>query len=80
MNLQVVTKEHLQQVIGKLERLEADKSTIMEDIKNVCAEAKSNGFDVKTIKQIMKIRKMDDNKRQEQEELLELYLGALGME
>ena len=52
----------------------------MEDIKNVCAEAKSNGFDVKTIKQIMKIRKMDDNKRQEQEELLELYLGALGME
>ena len=80
MNSQVVTKEHLQQVIGKLERLEADKSTIIEDIKNVCAEAKSNGFDVKTIKQIMKIRKMDDNKRQEQEELLELYLGALGME
>jgi len=80
MNLQVVTKEHLQQVIGKLERLEADKSTVMEDIKNVCAEAKSNGFDVKTIKQIMRIRKMDDNKRQEQEELLELYLGALGME
>ena len=80
MNSQVVTKEHLRQVIGKLERLEADKSTIIEDIKNVCAEAKSNGFDVKTIKQIMKIRKMDDNKRQEQEELLELYLGALGME
>jgi len=80
MNSHIVTKEHLQQVIGKLERLEADKANIMEDIKNVCAEAKSNGFDVKTIKQIMKIRKMDDNKRQEQEELLELYLGALGME
>ena len=80
MNSQVIAKEHLQQVIGKLERLEADKATIMEDIKNVCAEAKSNGFDVKTIKQIMKIRKMDDNKRQEQEEILELYLGALGME
>ena len=80
MNSQVVTKEHLQQVISKLERLEADKATIMEDIKDVCAEAKGNGFDVKTIKHIMKIRKMDEEKRQEQEELLELYMGALGME
>ena len=80
MNSQVVTKEHLQQIIGKLERLEADKAAIMEDIKDVCAEAKGNGFDVKTIKQVMKIRKMDEDKRQEQEELLELYLGALGIE
>ena len=80
MNQHVITKEHLQQFIGKLERLEADKTNIMEDIKNVCIEAKANGFDVKTIKQVIRIRKMDDNKRQEQEELLELYLGALGME
>ncbi len=79
MDSHAVTKEHLQQIIGKLERLEADKSAIMEDIKEVCAEAKSNGFDVKTIKQVMKIRKMEDSKRQEQEELLDLYMGALGM-
>lgn len=79
MNSHAITKEHLQQFIGKLERLEADKAAVMEDIKNVCIEAKSNGFDVKTIKQVLKIRKMDDNKRQEQEELLELYLGALEM-
>jgi len=80
MNSQVITKEHLQQVIAKLERLEADKSAIMDDIKDACAEAKANGFDVKTIKQVMKIRKMEDSKRQEQQELLELYMGALGME
>lgn len=79
MNTHAVTKEHLQQIIGKLERLEADKVAIMDDIKDVCAEAKSNGFDVKTIKQVMKIRKMEDSKRQEQEELLDLYMGALGM-
>ena len=58
MNSQIVTKEHLQQVIGKLERLEADKSAIMEDIKEVCAEAKGNGFDIKTIKQVMKIKEL----------------------
>lgn len=78
MNSQVITKQHLQQIIGKLERLESEKSNIMEDIKEVCAEAKSHGFDVKTIKQVMKIRKMDNDKRQEQEELLALYLEALG--
>jgi uncharacterized protein (UPF0335 family) len=74
-----ITKEHLQQIISKLERLESDKSGVMEDIKEVCAEAKANGFDIQTIKKIIRIRKMDDQKRQEQEELLELYMGALGM-
>ena len=80
MNSQIVTKDHLQQVIGKLERLEAEKAAIMAEIKGVCEEARTNAFDIKTIKQIIKIRKMDENKRQEQEELLELYLSALGME
>ncbi len=79
MESHAVTKEHLLQIISKLERLEADKSAVMEDIREVCAEAKGNGFDVHTIKKILKIRKMDKNKLQEQEELLELYLSALGM-
>ncbi len=51
----------------------------MEDIKEVCLEAKSNGFDIVTINKILKIRKMDQNKRQEEEELLDLYMGALGI-
>jgi uncharacterized protein (UPF0335 family) len=75
----VIAKEHLMQIINKLERLEADKLAVMEDIKEVCLEAKSNGFDIVTIKKILKIRKMDQNKRQEEEELLDLYMGALGM-
>jgi uncharacterized protein (UPF0335 family) len=74
-----ITKEHLMQIINKLERLEADKTAVGEDIKEVCLEAKSNGFDIMTIKKILRIRKMDESKRQEQEELLELYMSALGM-
>ncbi len=74
-----ITKEHLVQIINKLERLEADKAAVGEDIKEVCLEAKSNGFDVMTIKKILRIRKMDKNTRQEQEELLDLYMSTLGM-
>ncbi len=79
MESHAITKEHLLQIISKLEKLEADKADVMEDIKEVCLEAKSNGFDITTIKKILKIRKMDKDKLQEQEELLELYLSAIGM-
>ena len=79
MDSHTITKEHLEQIINKLERLEGDKSAVTEDIKEVCLEAKSNGFDIMTIKKILKIRKMDKEKLQEQEELLELYMSALGM-
>ncbi|MEY3196892.1 MAG: hypothetical protein RLZZ59_260 [Pseudomonadota bacterium] len=79
MSTHAITKEHLQQIIGKLERLEQEKANAMEDIREACAEAKANGFDVPTIKKIMRIRKMDEQKRIEQEELLDLYMGALGM-
>ena len=79
MESHAITKDHLLQIISKLERLEADKAAVGEDIKEVCLEAKSNGFDIKTIKKILKIRKTDKDTLQEQEELLELYLSALGM-
>jgi uncharacterized protein (UPF0335 family) len=79
MESHAITKEHLLQIISKLERLEGDKSAVAEDIKEVCAEARSNGFDIMTIKKILKIRKMDKDKLQEQEELLDLYMSALGM-
>lgn len=74
---EIFTKEQLLQIISKLEKLEQDKANIMEDISEVCKEARSHGFDVATIKKVLKIRKMDQGKRQEQEELLELYLNAL---
>jgi len=79
MNQEVFTKEQLVQIISKLEKLEQDKLNIAEDIKEVCNEARAHGFDITTIKKVLRIRKMDQDKRQEQEELLELYLGALDM-
>lgn len=79
MNQEVFTKEQLAQLISKLEKLEQDKANIAEDIKEVCSEARNHGFDVATIKKVLKIRKMDQEKRQEQDELLALYLDALDM-
>lgn len=79
MSQEVFTKEQLMQVISKLEKLEQDKANVAEDIKDVCTEARSHGFDVATIKAVLKIRKMDQDKRQEQDELLDLYMSALGM-
>ncbi len=73
------TKEQLVQYINRIERLESDKAAIMEDMKEVLADAKNNGFDIKTIKQVLKIRKMDKNKLAEAEALLELYREALGV-
>jgi uncharacterized protein (UPF0335 family) len=70
----------LKSYIERVERLEEDKSGIASDIRDVFAEAKSNGFDVKTIRQILKLRKMKANERTEAEYMLELYKRALGME
>ena len=78
-NIGNITKDQLKQFIERLERLEAEKTTISEDIKEVFAEAKFNGYDVKTLRQILKIRKMNPDDRTEQEILLDTYLQALGM-
>ncbi|RED54028.1 DUF2312 domain-containing protein [Aestuariispira insulae] len=74
-----VTGERLRSIIERIERLEEEKAALAEDVKEVYAEAKGDGFDVKTIRQIIKIRKMDQNDRAEQEALLETYMSALGM-
>lgn len=74
-----VAGERLKQFIEKIERLEEEKAGIGADIRDVYAEAKSTGFDAKVIRQIVRLRKMDRNDRQEQEELLELYKAAIGM-
>lgn len=75
----MITREQLEQYITKLERLEEDKAAISEDIRDVVAEAKGNGFDIKTIKQILKIRKLDKDDLAQQEALLDLYRSVLGI-
>ncbi len=74
-----VAGEELRQFIERIERLEEEKASIGEDIKDVYAEAKGRGYDAKTMRQIIKIRKMDKTERDEQETMLELYMAALGM-
>ncbi len=74
-----ITAEQLRSYIERIERLEEEKAGIAADIKDIFAEAKGNGFDVKTMRQVLKIRKMDASDRDEQEALLDLYMHALGM-
>ena len=68
----------LRAFIERIERLEEEKKALADDIKEVYAEAKGNGFDTKTMRQVVRIRKMESADRQEQEALLDLYLAALG--
>lgn len=74
-----VAADRLKQIVDKLERLEDEKREVGEQIKEVFAEAKGEGFDLKTLRQVLKLRRMKPHDRTEQEELLELYKAALGM-
>jgi uncharacterized protein (UPF0335 family) len=74
-----ISSEYLKQTIDKIERLEEDKASVTQDIKQVYDEAKIHGFDVKILKQIVKLRKLDRDDRAEQEALLETYKLAIGM-
>lgn len=74
-----VAGKRLLQFIERIERLEEEKAALMEDIKEVYAEAKGVGFDTKTMRKIISLRKMDHEKRVETEELLDLYKAAIGM-
>jgi uncharacterized protein (UPF0335 family) len=74
-----ISKDQLRSIIERIERLEEEKQAIAEDIKEVYAEAKANGYDTKTLRAVVRIRKQDAAERQEQEALLDLYLAALGM-
>ncbi|MGD0562320.1 MAG: DUF2312 domain-containing protein [Roseiarcus sp.] len=76
---EAVNAGHLRAFIERIERLEEEKKALADDIKDVYAEAKGNGFDVKIIRKIVSIRKQDRDKRREEEEILDLYLAALGM-
>ncbi len=68
----------LKSIIERIERLEEDKSAVTADLKEVYAEAKGNGFDTKTLRKVVRIRKQDRAQRQEEEALLDLYLSAIG--
>jgi uncharacterized protein (UPF0335 family) len=74
-----VAGDHLKSFIERIERLEEEKKALGDDIRDVYSEAKATGFDVKVMRQIIKIRKMDKDELDEQEALLETYLLALGM-
>ena len=76
--LNSTAQTQLKTIVERIERLEEDKAGIMADLKEVYAEAKGNGFDVKTLRKVVRIRKQDRAKRQEEEALLDLYLSALG--
>jgi uncharacterized protein (UPF0335 family) len=71
--------DQLRSIVERIERLEEEKAALAEDIKEVYAEAKGNGFDTKTLRTVVRLRKQDSSERAEQEALLDLYLGALGM-
>ena len=72
-------KDQLKSVIERIERLEEEKKTTSEDIREVYAEAKVNGFDVKALRTIVRMRKQDVDERKEEEAVLETYMHALGM-
>jgi uncharacterized protein (UPF0335 family) len=74
-----VAGEQLRAFIERIERLEEEKKDVQEQIKEVFSEAKGTGFDVRTMRQLIKLRKLRDVDRSEQEELLEVYKAAIGM-
>jgi uncharacterized protein (UPF0335 family) len=76
---QSVAADQLKAIVERIERLEEEKAALSGDIKDVYAEAKANGFDIKVLRTIISLRKKDRDKRMEQEAILDLYKQALGM-
>ena len=73
-----VAAERLRSFVQRIERLEEDKAGLAQDLKEVYAEAKGDGFDVKVLRKLISLRKRDPQQRREEDELLELYLAAIG--
>ena len=72
-------KDHLKAFVERIERLGEEKKALSDDIRDVYAEAKANGFDAKALRTIVRLRKLDVAERKEQEAILDLYMHALGM-
>lgn len=75
-----IAAEALRNFIERIERLEEERKGLADDVKDVYAEAKSHGFDPKIMRQVIRLRKMEEDARKEQEALIDLYAHALGME
>jgi uncharacterized protein (UPF0335 family) len=75
----VIAAEQLRLLIERIERLEEEKKGMADDIRDVYAEAKSTGYDTKTMRAVIRLRKMEKHHRDEAEAMMELYLAALGM-
>jgi uncharacterized protein (UPF0335 family) len=76
--LNATAQTRLKTIIERIERLEEDKAAVANDIKEVFAEAKGEGFDVKILRKVVRLRKQDKAKRMEEEAILDLYLAAIG--
>lgn len=74
-----IAVDQLKSIVARVEKLEEEKAGISADIADVFAEAKGNGFDVKAIRAIIKLRRLDASEREEQETILDVYLNAMGM-
>ena len=74
-----IAHDQLRAFVERIERLEEEKKQLSDDIKDVYAEAKGNGFDVKILRKVISLRKRDASEREEEETILDLYLQALGM-
>ncbi len=74
-----VAADQLRTIVERIERLEEEKKEIAEQIKEVYAEAKANGYDTRTLRRIVSLRRKPNEEREEEEALLDLYLNALGM-
>jgi uncharacterized protein (UPF0335 family) len=72
-------KDQLKALVERIEKLEEEKKTISDDIRDVYAESKANGFDVKALRTIIRLRKIEPTEREEQDAILETYMNALGM-
>ena len=70
---------HLRSFVERIKRLEEERKALADDVREVYAEAKANRFDAKTIRKVVSIRRQDRDKRREEEEILDLYMNALGM-
>jgi uncharacterized protein (UPF0335 family) len=79
MSDNLVARDQLKSIVERIERLEEEKKAIADDIRDVYAEAKGNGFDTKVLREVIRMRKQDATERQEQDAVRDLYLQALGM-
>ncbi len=74
-----IAQDQLRSIVARIERLEEEKTVLATDIKEVYAEAKGNGFDIKILRKIVRLRKQEQSERLEEQEITDLYMHALGM-